>query len=76
MTLQIDDLCPIAQEAARRFVDRLRLGQRVNGAWQFPSPKNWRKERQEELLDALVYDVIDELADEQTVAALRKAGAL
>lgn len=63
MTIDISDLCPVAQLAARRFVDRLRFGQSANGKWDLTAPKDWRKERQEELLDALVYDIVEDIQE-------------
>lgn len=53
---------------------RLELGRERYGLLDLSRPRDWRKERREELLDALVYDVAEQLAaDDLALANLREA---
>lgn len=53
---------------------RLELGRERYGLLDVSRVRDWRKERREELLDVIVYDVARELADEDRErAALREA---
>jgi hypothetical protein len=45
-----------------RVLQRLELGRERYGLLDLSRPRDWRKEHREELLDALVYDVAEELA--------------
>jgi hypothetical protein len=47
-----------------RVLQRLELGRDRYGHLDLAKPRNWRKERFEERLDALVYDVAEELSAE------------
>jgi hypothetical protein len=47
-----------------RVLQRLEVGRERYGHLDLSAPRNWRKERFEERLDALVYDVAEELAAE------------
>jgi hypothetical protein len=47
-----------------RVLQRLEVGRERYGHLDLSRPRNWRKERFEERLDALVYDVAEELAAE------------
>lgn len=56
-----------------RVLQRLEVGRGRYGYLDLSRPRNWRKERFEERLDALVYDVAEELAAEDVErAALRE----
>lgn len=52
-----------------RVLERLELGRQRYGALDLSVPRNWRRERAEERLDALVYDVCAELAAEDAERA-------
>lgn len=52
-----------------RVLERLELGREHYGHLDLSRPRNWRKERFEERLDALVYDVAEELAAEDVERA-------
>ncbi len=52
-----------------RVLQRLELGRERYGGLDLSKPRNWRKERFEERLDALVYDVAEELAAEDAERA-------
>lgn len=57
-----------------RVLQRLELGRDRYGALDLSRPREWRRELREELLDALVYDVCEELAaEDRDRAELRKA---
>lgn len=56
-----------------RILGRLELGRDKYGPLDLSKPRDWRRERFEERLDALVYDVAEELALED--AALAQAAA-
>jgi hypothetical protein len=62
---------PLASHDELRVVDRvlqrLELGRERYGLLDLAKPRDWRRELREELLDALVYDVADELAAEVPV---------
>jgi hypothetical protein len=49
-----------------RVLQRLEIGRERYGWLDLSKPRNWRKERCEERLDALVYDVAEELAAEDS----------
>lgn len=56
-----------------RVLGRLELGRDRYGELDLTRPREWRRELREELLDALVYDVAEELAAEDVErAALRE----
>jgi hypothetical protein len=57
-----------------RVLQRLELGRERYGHLDLSRPRNWRKERFEERLDALVYDVAEELAAEDAVRAQLRQG--
>jgi hypothetical protein len=65
--------CALANLDELRVVDRvlqrLELGRERYGGLDLSRPRNWRKERFEERLDALVYDVAEELAAEDVERA-------
>jgi hypothetical protein len=65
--------CVLANLDELRIVDhvlqRLELGRERYGHLDLSRPRNWRKERFEERLDALVYDVAEELAAEDVERA-------
>jgi hypothetical protein len=50
-----------------RVLARLEIGRERYGELDLAKPRDWRRERFEERLDALVYDVCEELAAEDTV---------
>lgn len=52
-----------------RVQSRLLVGLERYGHLDLSKPRNWRKERMEERLDALVYDVAEELAAEDAERA-------
>ena len=52
-----------------RVLQRLEVGRERYGYLDLSRPRNWRKERFEERLDALVYDVAEELAAEDVERA-------
>lgn len=57
-----------------RVVQRLELGRERHGELDLSKPRDWQRERFEERLDALVYDVCAELAAEDLArAGLREA---
>lgn len=57
-----------------RVLQRLELGRERYGALDLSRPREWRRELREELLDALVYDVSEEIAaEDQARAELREA---
>jgi len=57
-----------------RVLGRLELGRQRYGDLDLSRPRDWRRERFEERLDALVYDVCDELVlEDATRAELREA---
>lgn len=57
-----------------RVLQRLELGRSLYGPLDVSKPRDWRKERFEERLDCLVYDVAGELAaEDQARAGLRAA---
>lgn len=64
---------PAASHDELRLVDRvlqrLELGRSLYGPLDVSKPRDWRKERFEERLDALVYDVAGELALEDRARA-------
>lgn len=45
-----------------RITARLELGRERHGVLDLAAPRDWRRERFEERLDALIYDVCEELA--------------
>ena len=64
------------QRVIDRVLARLELGRRRYGPLNLAGDRrNWRRERFEERLDALVYDVCAELADEERELAIRQEGA-
>lgn len=57
-----------------RVMQRLELGQQRYGELDLSAPRNWRAERFEERIDALVYDVCEELtAEDNERAGLRES---
>jgi hypothetical protein len=52
-----------------RVAERLDLGRHRYGELDLSRPRAWRRELREELLDALVYDVAEELAFEDRMRA-------
>jgi len=57
-----------------RILTRLEIGRERYGELDLSRPRDWRREHREELLDALVYDVAEELArEDQERAELREA---
>lgn len=52
-----------------RVIARLELGRERYGDLDLAQPRPWRRERNEELLDAIVYEVAGELAAEDAVRA-------
>jgi hypothetical protein len=52
-----------------RVLGRLELGRQRYGELDLSKPRNWQRERFEERLDALVYDVCDELVLEDAARA-------
>lgn len=57
-----------------RAMQRLEIGRERYGLLDLSQPRDWRRERFEERLDALVYDVCEELAAEDlALGALREA---
>jgi hypothetical protein len=58
-----------------RVLQRLELGRDRYGALDLSRPREWRRELREELLDALVYDVGEELAAEDLELAQLRADA-
>lgn len=58
-----------------RVMQRLEGGAEDYGPLDLSAPRNWRKERCEERLDALVYDVCEELAAEDRERAELQEGA-
>jgi hypothetical protein len=58
-----------------RVLQRLELGRDRYGALDLSRPREWRRELREELLDALVYDVCEELAVEDIDRAQLRADA-
>lgn len=59
-----------------RVMQRLEIGQQRYGELDLSAPRNWRAERCEERLDALVYDVCEELAAEDLARAELREAAL
>jgi hypothetical protein len=57
-----------------RVLARLELGRQRYGQLDIGAPRDWRRERFEERLDALVYDVCEEIAleDAAELAAHRR----
>jgi hypothetical protein len=65
---------PDEVRALDRLFQRLELGRERYGALDLSRPREWRRELREELLDALIYDVCDELAvEDQERAELHEA---
>jgi hypothetical protein len=52
-----------------RVLVRLELGRELYGLLDLSKPRDWRRERFEERVDALVYDVAGELAAEDRARA-------
>jgi hypothetical protein len=60
-----------------KILARLEVGRAVYGPLDLSIPRNWRNERFEERLDALVYDVAEELAAEDVAhAAVQEAARI
>lgn len=74
--LLFDDLVARLARAPRderrvieRVLARLEVGRQRYGALDLAKPRDWRRERFEERIDALVYDVAEELALEDSAIA-------
>lgn len=80
LTRDIARRLPLASHDELRVLDRvlhrLELGRERYGELDLGRPRDWRRELREELLDALVYDVAEELALEDVERArLREEAA-
>jgi hypothetical protein len=58
-----------------RLLARLELGRRRYGELDIAAPRNWRRDFGEELLDALIYDTIEELRQEDAAHDQEQARA-
>ena len=65
-----DDLNQDEMELVLRFMRRIHKGREDYGELDISSDRrDWRKERREELLDLVAYDLIDEIAEERRKAS-------
>jgi hypothetical protein len=60
----LDHIGPVEDEIVKRVHARLKMGQEQYGKLSLHDGRAWRREALEEVLDAAVYMVIDEMEDE------------